>query len=253
MRRSVVVLLCVVGLAAPAAAQSTYVGASLVGDIARFSKIEGGDSRFVQDNSIDGESLAVGVTVGRALGDKWGVEMEFVRSGEIERRTRSVYYPAAIESLLVGVRGSIPGLPTVPGVTTPGRPGPGGVILPTVPIPVDFPFEEEVEQRQNSLGALAWVKHDVGDHVELSYVGGVTFFRTEIERESNGPRILIYPPVDVETTSIDYDVAPTVGLDGQFKFGDHTAIVTGVRLHALTVEGRRGFLIRPSVGLRWRF
>jgi hypothetical protein len=244
MRRSIVVLVCVLGAAAPAAAQSTYVGASLVGDIARYSKVESESRRIpgVQDDSLDGESLSLGVTAGREIGDNWGVELEFVRSGETERR---LTYPS------IGRPIPLPrGVPTLPGVVPVI---PGGTTVPGGPFPVDFSYEEEIEQQQTSLGALAWVKHDVGGRVELSYSGGLTFFRTEIERESNGPRILIYPPVDVETTSIDYDIAPTVGIDGQFKFGDHTAVVTGVRLHSLTVEGRRGILIRPTVGLRWRF
>jgi hypothetical protein len=241
--RSVVVLVCVLLAAAPVAAQSTYVGAALVGDIARYSKVESESRRIpgVQD-SLDGETLSLGVTVGRAIGDNWGVELEFVRSGEIERR---VTYPS------IGFPIPLPrGIPAMPGVVPVL---PGGTTVPGGPFPVDFSYEEEIEQRQTSLGTLAWVRHDIGRRVQLSYLGGISFFRTEIERESNGPRILIYPPVDLETESTDYQVAPTVGVDGQFSFGEHTALVTGVRLHSLSVEGRRGFLIRPSVGLRWKF
>ena len=77
-------LLCVL-LATPAAAQSTYIGGSLVGDIARFGKVEP-DETFLRllppdDSSIDGETLGFGITAGRALGEQWGVELEFVRSG----------------------------------------------------------------------------------------------------------------------------------------------------------------------------
>ena len=226
-------------VATPAAAQSTYIGGSLVGDIARFGKLETGDtfSRLVPpaDSSIDGETLGFGITAGRALGERWGVELEFVRSGEIENRSTRRLGPILI-----------PTLPTLP--TLPGLPG-------TIPIPFpDFEIELETELQHTTIGALAWVRHDVGDRMELSYLGGISFIRSELESHIgvNDPRFDILSLVP-ESKAIEYQAGPAVGIDASFKFGDHVAVVTGLRMLALTAESRSGWLIRPAAGVRWRF
>ena len=51
--------LVVCACAVPAAAQSTYVGAALVGDIARFDKVAagGGSPRILAESPVDDEAI----------------------------------------------------------------------------------------------------------------------------------------------------------------------------------------------------
>jgi hypothetical protein len=50
-----------------------------------------------------------------------------------------------------------------------------------------------------------------------------------------------------ETT--DYDTGVTVGLEGAIGMTEHLRIVPGVRMLALDSQ----WIIRPAVGLQWRF
>ena len=231
MRWCVVMVALFAGVT-PAGAQSTYVGASLVFDIARFSKVDSDDgfSRFAGAPTVDGEALGLSVRVGRGLGERWGVELEFAQSGEIENRQRPFAIP-------------------VPAIPIPE----GSAILPPFP---NFDFEIETEQRHRSLSALLWLRQELGDRVEFAYLGGVAFARSEFEQDF-GPTdravVLFTPFVAPEYTTIEYYVAPAIGLDADIKFGDHAALTTGVRVRGAFVSGRNGWLVRPNVGLRWRF
>lgn len=228
-----VAVLFLLTLATPAAAQSTYVGASLVGDIARFSKVEVDDDfprTLTPPPSIDGEALGFNVKVGRALGERWGVEVEFARSGEIESRSRSFAIPA------------LPRLPALPELP----------ILPPFP---NFEFEIETEQQHSSFAALVWLRQEIGDRIELAYLGGVAFNRAEIEQEVRltDTRLIQLSFVAPDYTTIEHGVGPAVGLEADIKVGDHAALTAGVRVHGANVSGRNGWLIRPLIGLRWRF
>lgn len=207
--------------ATPVAAQSTYVGASLVADIARYSKIDYEDDTFARfvgdDGSSDGEALGFNVKIGREIGPRWGVEFEFARTGEYENV----------------ISGIVPVFLRAP-------------LDLTVP-----PFEFESERTHTMFAALAWVRQELGDRVELSYLGGLSFNRVETEHEFTGPRILIYPPISVPNyTTISYGVGPALGVESAIKFGP-AAVTAGVRLQ--TVSGASGWLIRPNVGMRWTF
>ena len=222
-------------LAMPAAAQSTYVGASLVGDIARFSKVDVDDdvARVATSlSSMDGEALGFNVKIGRSLGERWGVEFEFARSGEIEHRQWEFATPAS------------PRLPTLPGLP---------VVLPPIP---DFGFELEAEQQHTSFATLLWVRQELGDRVELAYLGGLAFSRVEVDQDLQitDDRLAQWAlSILPNYTTVDHGVGPAVGLEAEIKFGDHAAATAGVRLHGTNVAGRNGWLIRPLAGLRWRF
>jgi hypothetical protein len=212
-------------IATPTTAQSTYVGASLVGDIARFNKIDYDDDAFRQvyggDISSDGEALGFNVKVGRELGDRWGVELEFARTGTFESRTTAVLPAVVAERLDV----------IVPG----------------------FGFEYESERAHTMIAAQGWVRQELGNRVELAYLAGISFNRVDIEQEFAGPRILIYPPVAVPSYDVtSYGVGPTVGIEAAVKFG-RAAVTTGVRLQSALNSGGSGWLIRPNVGMRWTF
>lgn len=223
MRLCVAVIL-LAAVTTPVAAQSTYVGASLVGDIARFSKIDYDDddlSRFVGlAPSSDDEALGFNVKIGRAISERWGVEFEYARTGEMKSREYGVF-PASLPERL------------------------------DLTVPASFDFESE--RTHTMMAALAFVRQDLGDRVELSYLAGISFNRVETEHEFTGPRILIYPPITVpDYETIFYNVGPTVGVESAFKFGA-AAVTAGIRLQTADAVGGSGWLIRPNVGMRWTF
>jgi hypothetical protein len=87
--RHLIAILALLALATPAAAQSTYIGGSAVFDIARFDKVEFDDDlrRLTGTaTSADGEAVGFNGRIGRALGERWGLEFELARSGSIENR-----------------------------------------------------------------------------------------------------------------------------------------------------------------------
>jgi hypothetical protein len=222
-------------LSTPAAAQSTYVGASLVGDIARFAKVDYDDSdtpRILGDVSIDGEAIGFNVKVGRAFSERWGLEFEYARSGTFEDSFPQ-FLPALTWERM---------LPTLP----PGT----AVSIPSIDLDVSS------ERHYMSLSALAFVRQDVGERIELSFLGGVAFNRistaTDYDIDIRG--LAIYPPIALDDVEmIEYHAGPSVGAEVALKLGDSAAITGGVRLHAISDSGRSGWLIRPNVGMRWQF
>jgi hypothetical protein len=229
-----IALLGLLLLAAPAAAQSTYVGASLVGDIVRLAKVDYDESetpRILGDLSVDGEAIGFNVKVGRAFTERWGLEFEFARSGEFESSFPE-FLPALTPERLV---------PTLPGTV--------------VSIPA-FDLDVDSERRHLSMSAVAFVRQNVGERIELSFLGGVAFnrFSTSTSYNIDIRRLAIYPPIVVDgIRTIEYHTGPTVGAEVAFKLTDAAAITGGARLHAVTISGRSGWLIRPNVGMRWQF
>ena len=239
MKRASLVLSCSVALcsllsvAEPAAAQSTYVGASLFGEITRFGgiDIDDGDAFRIAPSlgeaNRDGEALGFDVRVGRAITDRWGVELAFARGGAIDNELRQQFTPSILQT---------------------------GVILPPgFPIP-SFEYELHSEQQHTTIDTVAWLRQDLSDSAHLVFLGGASF--TRIEREEGlritdprfaGLGIYLPYPTGLETTS--YNVGPVVGTELVFDLGDHAAITGGVRLHG----GIGGWLVRPGAGIRWRF
>jgi hypothetical protein len=214
-------------IATPLFAQNTSISASLTGDVARFSRTDTEPAPLADLSAIDGEAIGFTVGLGRAIGERWGVAVEIGRTGEIESR-QSVEFDPRISA----------------------RPA---LVPPGVPIP-DFSFVSASEVQLTTISALAWVKHDAGSRVELSYGAGVTFTRAESERDYQitDERLAIWTfPTGLRT--IEYHAAPTAGMDAAFKFTDHTALTAGVRLHGVQVQGLAGWLVRSSVGVRWSF
>jgi hypothetical protein len=234
--RSIVVVLSVLTVASPAAAQSTYVGASLLGEFSRFSGVDVNDdtSRITSSPiSRNGETIGFDIRIGRALDRRWGVEFEFARGG-VNEETRT-------ERLLSSSSSSSRSFPTLPGI---------GLITPIFPIP-DFEFQLELEQQHTTLATTAWVRQELGDQVQVAFSGGVSFNRVETEQSVRitDSRLALSLPVPSEIETVQYGVGPVVGAEVIIDVGDHAALTTGARLHG--VSG--GWLIRPSVGLRWTF
>ena len=223
MSRWCVLLFLIAATATPAAAQSTYVGASLVSDIGRFNRVEFDDDVFARlvrtSGNQDGEALGFNVKIGREISRRWGVEFEFARTGEFEETT-PVAFPAFFRERL------------------------DLTVAPT---------DIEVERRHTTFAGLAWLRQEFGERVDVSYLAGIAFSRVDAEFEYEGPRILIYPPITLPNyETISYDVGPTVGAEAAFKFGA-AAVTGGIRLQSTNTGTGAGWLIRPNVGMRWTF
>lgn len=209
---------------APALTQSPYVGGSVFADLVRSSGAEDSDVG-------NGEAIGAALRVGVALGSRWGVELELARGGEIEWRP------------------DVNILTTV----TRGRPELFGA-LPDIAI---FPAPQiSVESQLSTLTTSVWWRQRVNDRFDLVYLGGVTFARSQIESEVNYPSPLPVgrPGQQVPTRLYaqeftDYDTGVTVGLDAAIGMTDRLWLVPGVRMLALDSQ----WIIRPAVGLQWRF
>jgi opacity protein-like surface antigen len=239
MRSTVVVCVCVLAAAAPAAAQSTYVGASLMGEFSRFSglDVDDDDGRIPAGaGSRNGDTIGFDIRVGRAIDQRWGIEFEFARGGVNEQRRTERVLAANGQTTV-----TIPGLPGLTRFLP---------VAPTFPIP-EFGFDLEMEQRHTTFSPTAWVRQDIGDRLALAFSGGVSFSRVETEQtlRINDNRLAIFAPFPTEIESVDYGVGAVVGAEAMFDVGDHAAVTGGLRLHS--VSG--GWLIRPAIGLRWTF
>jgi hypothetical protein len=223
-----------VGVASTASAQSTYVGASFIGDVVRTSGSGFGDS------AGNGETFGGALRVGTPLGQHWGVELEFARTGEIEMMPFGVFPAGGIE-WSSGASGSF----SFTDVTT------SALIFPAPRF--------ESERRLSTISTLVWWNHELSDRVSLVYLGGVAFTRTTWEVRISYPdfpvppfplgRPTILPPPDLNQEMTSYDADVAVGFEGRIGMTDHLRLVPGIRLH--TISG--GWAIRPGVGLQWAF
>jgi hypothetical protein len=219
--------LLLVGFAPRAAAQSAYVGGAVLADITRAS----GTSGITDGRPGNGETIGAALRVGSPLGQRWGVELEFVRSGETEWRPDV--------TILAGISGGFADFIAR---------DPSLLIYPTPEI--------NVESRLSTLTTSVWWRQRVSDRFNLVYLGGVAFARTESETEVGYQQIALpgrggmtLPTRFYEQESVSYDTGASVGLDGDIEMTEHLRLVPGVRM--LTVASR--WIVRPSVGLNWRF
>ena len=221
------VLVCTAG----ASAQSAYVGASFIGDIIRVSGSTYGDGG-------NGETFGGALRVGTPLGERWGVELEFARSGKTDMSSPQVLPASARFTWSSSTSGA--SFPI--GDTT-------SLIFP--------PPQFSAERRLSTLSTMLWWSQDVGDRLSLVYLGGIAFTRNESRVRFSYPFPLgmpspidpIFPirAIDQKTTSYDADVA--VGFEGRVGMTEHLRLVPGIRLQT-AVEG---WAIRPGVGLQWVF
>jgi hypothetical protein len=206
--------------ATTAAAQSPYAGGSVVADIVRVS----GSPDFA--TSGNGESFGGALRVGTSLGERWGVDLEFARTGEIESQ---------------------------PDVR------PLGETLPVVPGLFLFPQPEISTRRQSSILTTAlWWRHELGERFDLVYLGGAAFTRTDARLRIEIPGIPIPLPIGgvispggqvIEQEAVTYATGVAVGVDGRIGMTERLRLVPGLRL--LSVPG--GWVVRPAVGIHWMF
>jgi hypothetical protein len=232
MRASVLFVLLLA--AAPATAQTsdrTYVGASILREFARYGGVDVEDDETPVapelELSRDGDATGFAVTAGRALGDRWGVELEVARGGSIENGLRQRVGPRLVD---------------VPVLLPPGIPFP------------EFEFELHIEQRHTTIVAAAWVRQDIGRRVGLALLGGVSFIRVETEQEIRNvdPRLALFAPYPREIETVEHGTGPVIGADVIVGLATRLAVTAGVRLHGVDAGGS-GWLVRPAAGLRWSF
>ena len=225
-------------LAAPAWAQTPYVAGAIGAEIVRSTSVKSPGSTF---DSGNGESWSGAIRVGTFVAPRYGVELEFLRPGEIEGDDEGPIY----------IAGEIP------------RPVLGSLIADGV-VPNDlgvdvgiFPIiNQQTRMRTTTVSTLAFARQTVGEHVDLVYLGGVGFSRVvqEIEFGFSGPLFAAGRPVpSYKTRTTQYGVGPVVGAEARIAMTEHARIVAGIRLHALGQSLVDGWIIRPSVGLAWAF
>jgi len=236
MRHLTVLMMCL-AVAAPAAAQTTYVSGSLIGEFSRFGgvDIDEDDLRRVtgiEPLSRDGETIGFDVRIGRGLGERWGVELAFARGGRSERRETQAF------ASIVG---------SVTPIITPTLPG-GSPTIPTVVFP---DFELLTERQHTTIDVGTWLRQELGERVDLAFLGGISFSRLDAEEQFliTDPRLAVFSPFSSEIETVHYGVGPVVGAETIVELSDRLALTAGARLHG--VGG--GWLIRPSVGVRWQF
>ena len=218
--------------ATPAFAQGSYVGAVLVGDVVRLDQYDS-NSR----DSGNGEAFGFGLRLGSPLGAKWGVELEFVRPGEITTDQTPQILPLPASVVLT------PSIPTIPNLPNSDIYDP--LIFPT------YSYNFRARQRRTTLSTSLWVRQEISRRFSLVYLGGLSFGRTnsEVEISYLPIRPAIIPIPRSVTESIHYGVGPMVGVEGRIRMGGQVDFVPGLRLHG--IDG--GWMIRPSIGLSWTF
>ena len=234
MARLVITLL-VVSFAASVRAQSVYVAGTIGADVSRVSHT---DSNFYSPTPNGSETISGSLRVGSAIGQGWGVELEFVHSGRSHDRLPESVLPLAANN-------SFTATPATPG-------GFAFTSASTSVIPVRF-FQSDVRQSHSDLDALVWARQSAGAKVDLVYLGGVAFSRERVEVTQNFPTVLaLFAPVPngmFRSTTINYGTRPLAGIEARIGFTSHVRLIPGVRLQGIA----DGWLLRPYVGLGWFF
>jgi hypothetical protein len=227
-------LLVLTLFATPAFAQGPYVGASFLGNIVRMSGLL---------SEADGATPGLSLRVGTPIGERWGVDAEYVYPGRLDSEGRLGQLADGLNEALSVLAG-----PSFPLTSL-----------------VYFPGEISETIRHSTFSALGWVSQRPNDRVELVYLGGVTFGMTGRRLQVRFPDPLPFgpglpsnpflpglrpiPPGDIDQESTSYEVGPSVGMDARIRMTDHLRLVPGVRLTAF--DGT--LIIRPAVGLHWVF
>src|ERR1051325_2221406 len=148
--RILLLTIAVVLASGAARGQSPYVAGTIGADISRFGH---SDSTFSRTPTSDSEVMSGSVRVGTSVGQNWGVELEFVRSGSS--------------------RGGVP-----PPVPLPFAGGIGNLANGTTSV---IAFQADVRQSHYDFDPVVWVRQPAGSKVDFMYLGGVAFSHQRIE------------------------------------------------------------------------
>jgi hypothetical protein len=237
MRRVAAVLAftAVTGAAAgPAWAQSAYIGGAVAAEVVRTSSTKSGGTTY---DSGSGEAFAGAIRIGTFLTDRVGVELEYYRPGELESDAGGLAYIAGGRSyswtssdfdLLMPID---PSYPSIIGQT--------------------------MRVRTSTTSALLTARQPLGSRVDLVFLGGVGFSRVVREVEYSFPSrgLPLGPSIQRSSSSrtTQYAAGPVAGVEVRAGMTEHAQVVAGVRMHALGQNVVDGWMIRPNVGLAWKF
>lgn len=233
-----VLVLLVSVLCATHAFAQTYVAASLGADLTKANESTTNGMRFPDG---DRDSIGWGLRVGTTLGSRWGVELEFNRSGELETQNG----PIILESLLRG-SAAFPQSLALPGLVDAG--------LGIFPAP-----EFHIDQRNTTWNASAWFSQSLGARADMVILGGLGFSRVvqnteySIRGSQQLPDLIPFEQRSFRTRTINYGVGPLVGAETRIHMTDHLELTPGVRVQSLGNTLARVLLLRPSVALHWTF
>jgi len=219
------------------AAQSAYVSGALVGDVLLSTHSE---TSLGGDIPSGGEAIGFALRVGTRLGSRWGVELEFTRAGEIETTFDGPIPLASRDGTTVSWTSTVPGaLPNID-------------LLALLQRPVSYSLR--TSQRHSTLSPTVWMNQELSRRVSLVYLAGMGFQRSTYESESRfdillPPGISIPSIMPASTKTVTYGVRPLAGIEARIALTEHADLVPGLRLHGLD----NGWLLRPAVGLSWKF
>jgi hypothetical protein len=223
IRRTMLATVVLLAGTTAAQAQSGYVGAAIAADIVRTGSFDG------TAMSGTGEAVSFALRAAAPVTPRFGVEFEFARPAAIERDESP---DVRILADLTGFdRAVAPALP---------------------PESAIFSYDVHTWQRNTTMTAAMTVAQPLSSRVSLVYLGGVAFGRIERRfRYSYGfpPYLAAIYPVTSETKGVTYEAGPMVGVEGRVGLTEHVQLAPGVRMVAIG----EGWVVRPSVGLNWRF
>ena len=216
-------------------AQSAYVAGTVAAEVVRTSSTKSGGTTY---DSGSGEALAGAIRVGTLLTPRFGVELEYFRPGEIEGDSTGPIYltgaPGVLYSNVSAAAASLPGADLV------------------------YPIVSQTSGvRSSTTSTLLTARQPLGARAELVYLGGVGFSRVVRETEYGFPRGLLPLAAPIQrsstTRTTQYCAGPVVGVEIRAGMTEHAQVVAGLRLHTLGQALVDGWMIRPSVGLAWKF
>ena len=231
----VTMTLAVVLAASGAGAQGVYVGGAIAAEMVRTTSTKSGGTTY--DNG-SGDAFGGAIRVGTFITERVGVELEYFRPAEMDSNSGGPIYLADFDQLSYsfGAAGSV-----------------GSGLYSTYPT---F-LEQTMRVRTSTTSALLTARQSLGGRVDLVYLGGVGFSRVSRELEYGFPRGPL--PVDPRIQSsysqrtTQYAAGPVVGVEMRAGMTEHAQLVAGLRVHTLGQAVVDGWMIRPSVGLTWKF
>ena len=224
MRSTTLAVLCLLA-ASPALAQSTYAGASVLGEVTRVGGTE--TSGLTDFPRGDGEALGFALRVGTSLGDRWGVELEFVRPSAIEDEAQPRVTPLPIP-------------------------------IPRFDFRPTLQYDVRLRQRITSLATVAWLRQYVAQKVDMVYLAGAAFHHVAQETRVEFDPRLVFPVIPAlglgfvvipSTNTVSYRVGPVVGLEAHIALTEHLTFVPGARLYGMS----GGLIVRAGAGAAWSF
>jgi hypothetical protein len=223
-------VLCFV--AASARAQSPYVAGTIGADVSRVSHT---DSSLSSSPSNDTEVVSGSLRVGTSLGEAWGVELEFVRSGRSHQSQTPIVSPLA-GGVDIGSVASI-----LSGAASPAA----------IPISSIANLETDVRSSHSDLDAVLWARQRLGGSIDMVYLGGLVFSRERVDVTRTFPTVIraLAPSSGFRISLIDYGTRPLVGVESRIRMTSHMRLIPGLRLQGVA----DGWLLRPYVGLGWFF